>query len=683
MTAFLRSSPASAPQYFYFGGKGGNGKTTCAAATAVALAARGRRVLLVSTDPAHALGDILDRKLTARPSALPARRGTLKACELDADRALARWLTRRRPELAAIFQRGTILERTDIDRFLKLSLPGVDELLGLLEIERLAATDAYDDVVVDTAPTGHTLRLLATPALFATIARVLDVMQEKHRALAVAFSTEHRTHGDQSDALIDELRRDGERLHALLRHRSRTRLCWVLLAEELSVAESRRALATLTTDGISPSDIIVNRVTPPPPSACALCNGRRRYEAQWLNAIADEWGRQEIALWTLPGWERPPRGLAALRRVIAPDGAAAAQPGITPLRKRVRSRAQRTSTEHPGAIHQLPAAVRPSRATQLLIVGGKGGVGKTTCAAALALSVARAAPDRRVLLVSTDPAHSLGDVLGLSAVALAKAGERVGDVERRLAAGKATLAVREIDAAAGWREWRARYRESIAAVFARLAGPHADLAVDRVIVEELFELAPPGMDEVVGLLAIVDALTREKSPFDLVIVDSAPTGHTLRLLELPAQAHAWVRQIMSVMLKYHLAAGADGLSAELVWLSKGLTRLETLLTNPRASGFVVVTRPEQLPTLQTLRLVDWLRDHRIPRRALIVNGVTPPGCARCRRIAARERRHIAAFAREAVWKKSGGAVVVTEAIASPPRGVASLTNWARTWRSEN
>jgi arsenite-transporting ATPase len=620
-------------------------------------------VLLVSTDPAHALGDVLDRKLTARPSPLPVRRGTLRACELDADRALAQWLTRRRPGLAAIFLRGTILERADIDRFLKLSLPGVDELFGLLEIERLQAAERYDDVVVDTAPTGHTLRLLATPEIFATIAGVLDVMQEKHRVLADAFSFGGGgARRDGSDALIDELRRDGERLHASLRDRTRMRLCWVVLAEEMSVAESRRALATLDADGISPSDIIVNRVTPPPPSVCALCNGRRRYEAEWLNAIAKEWGGAAIALWTLPASERPPRGLPALRQVI---------PMVTALKTRARSRErQRATRDTGGSRHELPAPLNSSRATRLLIVGGKGGVGKTTCAAALALSVARAAPDRRVLLVSTDPAHSLGDVFG----------EQLGDAERTIAAGgTGRLVVREIDAAAGWREWRERYRASIDAVFAKLAGPHADLAVDRAIVEELFELAPPGMDEVVGMLAMVDALTRSKSPFDLVVVDSAPTGHTLRLLELPAQAHAWLRQIMTVMLKYHLAAGAEQLSTDIVRLAHGLTELEKLLVNPRECGFVVVTRPEPSPALQTLRLLDWLRRHRIRRQALIVNGVTPPGCARCRRIAARERRQIAAFTRNAVWKKSGAAIVVTDAVAPPPRGVSALADWSRTW----
>src|SRR5262245_57512931 len=157
------AAAAGGPRYRFFGGKGGTGKTTCAAATAIASAEHGRRVLVVSTDPAHSLGDALGRKLSARVSRVPIRRGYLHACELDADRALRRWLAARRPALAAILTRGTVLERRDIDPFLELSLPGVDELFGLLEIERLGE-GAYDQIVIDTAPTGHTLRMLATPA---------------------------------------------------------------------------------------------------------------------------------------------------------------------------------------------------------------------------------------------------------------------------------------------------------------------------------------------------------------------------------------------------------------------------------------------------------------------------------------------------------------------------------------
>ena len=605
------------------------------------------------------------------------RRGFLDACELDADRALARWLAGRRPALATILEQGTFLDPGDVDRFLDLSLPGVDELGGLLEIERLGAKAAYDQVVIDTAPTGHTLRLLATPAIFDTFARVLDLMQEKHRVLAAAFGRGVRR--DKSEALIEELRRDGERLGVLLRDRSRVRLCWVMLPEEMSITETTRAVAALRADGIRVDDIIVNRLTPPPPSACAFCDRRRRSEATWLNVISTRWGGGDTRLWKLTGREEPPQGIAALRAVTR---------NVSPLEGQAKSRsAQQTRVRAEAAAppHEaLPAPLRASRSTRLLTVGGKGGVGKTTCAATLALALARDAPDRQVLLVSTDPAHSIGDVFG----------QPVGEAGRRIPGAPRNLVARELDAARGWRAVRERYRESITQLFEMLdAGSNVDLTIDRAVIEELFELAPPGMDEVVGMLTMIDALlpdvnaaaprqpTRNAARFDLVIVDSAPTGHTRRLLALPVQAQAWVRQLMAVVLKYKMVAGVEQIASELVSLSRGLNRLQELLTNERACGFLVVTRPEQLPELETIRLIEWLKRHRIPRRALIVNGITPPGCARCRRTAARERRQIAAFARRPAWERSGGAIILTDTITPPPRGLAALSRWQHTWRA--
>src|ERR671919_2971543 len=104
--------------------------------------------------------------------------------------------------------------------------------------------------------------------------------------------------------------------------------------------------------------------------------------------------------------------------------------------------------------------LRVPRSTRLLVVGGKGGVGKTTCAATIALTAARETPARRVLLVSTDPAPSLGDVLG----------EPIGDTEQRVQAARGRgLIVREIDAGRRWREWRDRYRASIEELFAKVS----------------------------------------------------------------------------------------------------------------------------------------------------------------------------------------------------------------------
>jgi len=160
------------------------GKTTCAAASACALSAprRGKRarVLVVSTDPAHSLGDALGVQLAASPRAI--RRG-LTAVELDAPRAFARWIGEHGAALGEALEHGTWLDRADVDTLLDLSLPGVDELAGILEIARLADSRRYDHIVVDTAPTGHTLRLLASPQTVAVVAGILDALQAEHRLI--------------------------------------------------------------------------------------------------------------------------------------------------------------------------------------------------------------------------------------------------------------------------------------------------------------------------------------------------------------------------------------------------------------------------------------------------------------------------------------------------------------------
>src|SRR5262249_58765373 len=119
-------------------------------------ARRLRRVLLVSPDPAHSLGDALGARLSATPRTVARH---LDAVELNAPRAFRRWLVANRRPLGEVIEHGTWLDREDVDALLDLSIPGIDELVGILEIERFAerGTRRYDLIVVDTPPTGHTL----------------------------------------------------------------------------------------------------------------------------------------------------------------------------------------------------------------------------------------------------------------------------------------------------------------------------------------------------------------------------------------------------------------------------------------------------------------------------------------------------------------------------------------------
>ena len=133
-------APGDEPLFVFYGGKGGVGKTTVSAAAALRLARADptRRVLLLSTDPAHSLGDVFHAVVGDTARAIRGAPRNLIVRELDAPRAFARWLKEHRRPLGEILEHGTWLDREDVDALLDLSIPGVDELMGILEIDRLA-----------------------------------------------------------------------------------------------------------------------------------------------------------------------------------------------------------------------------------------------------------------------------------------------------------------------------------------------------------------------------------------------------------------------------------------------------------------------------------------------------------------------------------------------------------------
>jgi arsenite-transporting ATPase len=656
--------------YRFFGGKGGVGKTTIAAAAALDAAETGRRILVVSMDPAHSLGDALAVPLESRATRVATRRGALYAAELDADRALGRWLRERTPALRAIVARGTYLDDDDIARFLALSLPGVDELIGLLELTRLARAGDYQGVIVDTAPTGHTLRLLGMPAALRRIASVLDTMHVKHRFLAERLGGLY--HPDASDALIEEIDGEGRRLHDLLRDRARCTFGWVLLPETLAVEETKDGLRELEAAGLAVDEILVNRLTPRGGAGCRRCAVRRHEERAAITAVRRAFPGQRLRL--IPALPEEPRGVAGLRRVARCLRAGAARGA--PLAP--ESRADRTrpagAAERRGrrAADWLPLVAPPG--IRLLLFAGKGGVGKTTCAAAAALTLAESAPARTVLVVSTDPAHSLGDVLGVT----------LGDVASDVPGASRGLRARELDADAAFSTRRERYRAAVDEMFDALrGGSRFDATFDRAVVRDLLDLTPAGLDELFAMLSITEVLFPPPGAApadDVVVVDAAPTGHTLRLLALPGTALEWIRVLLSVLLKYRQVIGLGPLAQDLVLASRGLRRLHALLRDRRQAHVVVVTRAAALPRLETVRLLDGLTRLEIAVSAIVVNAVTPDGCARCRGAAATEAREVERM--RAAWAArsgDGGAVLLAPAVAPPPRGVTGLRAWARTW----
>ncbi len=709
---------ALATRLSLFGGKGGVGKTTCAAAAALAAAESGRRVLIVSTDPAHSLGDALRARLSPEPTRVPTRRGTLLAAELAAGPAFGRWRHEHRRALRQIAARGTYLDAEDAERFLDLALPGADELMAWLELARLDRETRCDELVVDTAPTAHTLRLLASPEALRRFAAVLDRMQERHRLMAESFGGAWRP--DESDALIADLEAGGREIEERLREPRQTSLVWVMLPEALALAETLDALAILDEAGLAVREVIVNRVLPPDGGECPLCRARRRAETETIGAIREVLAEREIRF--LPEADREPRGRVALRKIATRladptrgwemvNPAASSARALTPPAPlsqpplRHRERGEKESKKSPsspggrgggwerrgwggegldgaanaliqdrGGIGWLDGLAPPG--LRLLFFGGKGGVGKTTCAAAFALALAERRPESRILLLSTDPAHSLADVLEVP----------LGDDERPVHGAPAGLRARELDAGRAFAAWRDRHGRTVGdavAAFTALTAENAGIA-------DLLDVTPPGLDELIALSTLLDTLAESvegDEGFDLVVVDTAPTGHALRLLEMPGLALAWDHYLLSLLLKYREAVGLGDLAAELVELSRSLKRLEALLRDPTRARFVAVTRAAELPRRETIRLLRSLRELAVAVPAVIVNAIPalpPDGCARCggSQIDSRIDPQVGAAAlRRSLARLRRGRCAIMKAPAAfpPPRGVRRLAEWVHCW----
>lgn len=645
----------SGPALLLVGGKGGVGKTTCAAALAAAAARQGLRTLLITTDPAPSLADALAVPLGATVRRAGPRGLPLYAIELDAPRAFRRWFAPRRARLEEIAARGTLLDSDDVARLLNLSLPGIDEVAGLIEITTFVESGRYDRVVADTAPTGHTLRLLSMPDTLARVAAVFDAMQAKHRAVVEALRGGWTP--DAADALVRDLAHAAAGMRSLLRDSRRTEAWWVSLPEPIVVSETLDGVEALREAGIPIAAVVLNRLTPAPPRACRRCDARRHVEAAAAATLARV--VRGVPLRGVHARSTEPRGLAALERIGREIG------------RPYRPSAAGTRATWSGALALTAGAaaaglVTPS--TRLLLFGGKGGVGKTTCAAAASLALAAAAPRRRVMLVSADPAHSLGDALRLP----------LGDAARPVPGTAGHVHAREIDASARFDRIREHYADAIDAMFARLAGgSRVDATHDRIVLVRLLDLAPPGLDELVAV-ADVAGLVESGGEGGLVVLDLAPSGHTLRLLEAPDLVQDWVKALMSVLLKYRALTGLGDLAGMLLGLSKSLGRLRQILRDPGRCTFVAVTRAAALPRLETDRLLRSLRRMGVPPGAVIASAVGRGGCARCRLEARAEARELRALAR--LLRTASMPLLVAPETAPPPFGVRALRAWARTWR---
>jgi arsenite-transporting ATPase len=575
----------SGTRFMFFTGKGGVGKTSLACATAIALADNGRKVLLVSTDPASNLDEMLELHLSDRPTAVAGVDG-LWAMNIDPGAAAEDYRTRVLDQLeptASAEERATVREQ--LSGACTTEIAAFDEFVGLL----VDNDERFDHIVFDTAPTGHTLRLLSLPKAWT------GFLAGNDRGASCL--------GPHSGLKMQEER--FRKALVALGDRSLTNIILVARPDRGSLREAARTSGELAALGLANQVLAVNglfHATDPTDVVAAAIEREQATALAELPADLKGLLRDEAPLRSFDMV-----GVAALRRVLADEtgpgpvgvvGAAAPDlPGISDL------------------VEQISASSRG-----LVMVMGKGGVGKTTIAAALAVGLAKAG--HAVHLSTTDPAAHVSFVVD---------GSMPG------------LTVDRIDPVAETE----RYVEKIMST----RGKDLD-AEGRALLRE--DLASPCTEEVAVFHAFSRVVAEARSSF--VVLDTAPTGHTLLLMDATGAYHRQMTRQLD---------------------PTGPGRVVTPLMRLQDAAYtkvIIATLPETTPVSEAAGLQEDLRRANIEPYAWVINKSLASSGTRDPLLVSRQRGEVVQI--ERVRTQLARRLYLTPWRARPPVGIRELTELA-------
>lgn len=501
-------------QYLFFTGKGGVGKTSTACAVATSLADSGKRVLLISTDPASNLQDVFAMELHSKPTPIAEVPG-LSTANLDPIEAAAEY----RESVIAPY-RGVLPDAAIANMEEQLSGSCTIEIATFNAFANFITDEtiqkSYDHIIFDTAPTGHTLRMLQLPSAWSNF-----INESTHGASCLGqlsgLEEKKAVYKTAVDTLADS---------------SKTMLLLVTRPETAPLQEANRASCELRELGIQNQLLIVNGVLMQHDDALSS-ELYRKQQAALADMPAE---LKELAQYAVPLRAYPITGIANIRAMLTEDHFEQQQAEI-----------DRTK------LHRLNDLVNTLDAEnkKVIFTMGKGGVGKTTIAAAIALGLAKRG--KKVHLTTTDPAAHLKFVLS----------EQDG------------ITMSHIDEAAELK----KYQEEVLSK-ARQNGLSGE---DIAYIEE--DLRSPCTQEIAVFRAFAEVV--EKADDEIIVIDTAPTGHTLLLLDSTENYDREIRR------------------------TKGETPESVKHLLPRLKGketeVIIVTLPEATPVYEAMRLEDDLK----------------------------------------------------------------------------
>lgn len=288
-----------------FGGKGGVGKTTCAASAGLHLSET-FKTLIISTDPAHSLSDSLGQKIGDRIGDIKSVRN-LSAIEISAKKAFLAFKVRYEKEIKKIIDTSTYLDPEDVESIFALPIPGIDEVMGLKTITDLIEEGRFDKFIVDTAPTGHALRLLTLPDMLDDWIKVMAKMRWKYRYVATTFGGKYRP--DEGDDFLVEMKKTVTRIHSIFKDGKRCEFIVVTIPEDMAVQETGGMIGDLNAYGIKVKQLVINNVVPQN-DHCEFCKEKRKGQAAYIDYLGKHMGNIRITV--TPLYPREVKGIDAL-----------------------------------------------------------------------------------------------------------------------------------------------------------------------------------------------------------------------------------------------------------------------------------------------------------------------------------------------------------------------------------
>lgn len=526
--------PSAATRFLFFTGKGGVGKTSLSCATALRLVEAGKRVLLVSTDPASNLDEVLETRLTNHPAPVPGAPG-LDAMNINPVAAAAAYRERLIGPMRGLLPESALRSMEEqLSGSCTVEIAAFDEFSSL--IGDAAAAREYDHVIFDTAPTGHTLRLMS-------LAKAWDQFLDQSTGGTSCLGPL---------AGLEKQRAIYEATVNTLADGAATTLILVSRAQRAALNEAGRTSRELRALGVSNQQLVINGVFE---TECPEDKTAQAMQQRGTSALA---GAADF-IDSLPSFAVPLRpinilGLNGLRIML--DGDAEGECAKTD--------ADDWSPPKMESLDDLIASIE-GQGSGVIMTMGKGGVGKTTVAAAIAVILARRG--HAVHLSTTDPAAHLVQTLD-------------GKVEN--------LSVSRIDPAAETAAYQAEVMST--------QGPALDEAGRALLAEDL---RSPCTEEIAVFRAFAREVGRGKDRF--VVLDTAPTGHTLLLLDA---SEAYQRE---------MERQARSSQPEQV------RQLLQHLRDPAFTRILLVTLPEATPVHEAAALQEDLRRARIEPFAWVIN----------------------------------------------------------------